>query len=979
MFLNNHSYYSLRYGTLSIDELIEQSIGLGLETVVLTDINTTMGIPEFVKKAEKRGIKPIAGCEFRNGDQLLYIGLARNREGLKELNELQTNYNLGQKTYPDEAPEFNHVFVVYPTGTKACNQLRDNEFIGIRPENVNCLLTSEYGKFTNRLVMLHPVTFRDKSSLFLHQALRAIDHNELISKLTKQQMAGQHEFMFSPDKMKQVFDRYPEIVMNTEKLLDNCSIEIDFISVKNKKAFSQSVYEDKLLLEKLTMEGVIYRYGTNNPEALERVRHELRIIDRLCFSSYFLIAWDIVQFGISSGFYHVGRGSGANSIVAYCLGITDVDPIKLNLYFERFLNPKRTSPPDFDIDYSWRDREQVQQYIFNRYGREHTALLGTTTTFRDRSIYRELGKVFGLPKEEIDSMVTSPDNDITANEISQTINQLARQMVNFPNIRSIHAGGILISEEPITYYSALDLPPKGFPTVQWDMYVAEDLRFEKLDILSQRGIGHIKEAVEIIRENRNEEVDVHQINRFYEDEQVKFQLKTAETNGCFYIESPAMRGLLTKLHCDNYLSLVAASSIIRPGVAQSGMMKEYIQRFHHPEKIKYLHPLMKEQLEETFGVMVYQEDVIKVAHHFAGLDLDEADVLRRAMSGKYRSRVEFQRIENKFFSNCRAKNYPDEISKEVWRQIESFAGYSFSKAHSASYAVESFQSLYLKSHYPLEFQVAVINNFGGFYRTWVYFNEAKRCGATIELPCVNRSRNETRIIEKTIYTGFVHVQNLEQNTVSQLLNNRAQHGDYLSIADFVKRVNIRKEQLVLLIRLGAFRFTGKQKAQLLWEAHLFLTHPVPDAGTRWMFQPQERKYVLPELEHSVLADAYDEIELLGFPVSLSPFDMLETRFRGEVYAKNMMRHLGKKIRMLGRLVTIKYVPTSRKEVMNFGTFIDVRGEFFDTVHFPPSLKVYPFKGDGVYLLLGKIVEEFGFPSLEVDKMAKMPFNPNPKA
>ncbi len=976
MFLNNHSYYSLRYGTLSVDELIDLSFGFGLETVTLTDINTTMGIPEFVKKANEKGIKPVAGCEFHNGDQLLYIGLAHNREGLKELNELQTVHNLAQENYPELAPDFNHVSLVYPMGAKPCNKLRDNEFIGIRPEDVNRLLTSECSKYTHRLVVLHPVTFRNKSGWILHQSLRAIDHNKLISKLVPQQMARPHEYMFAPQKMRQVFERYPEILENTERLLKSCSIEIDFATVKNKKTFTHSRYEDKLLLEKLTLEGMISRYGTNCSEARSRILHELEIIDKLGFCSYFLIAWDIVRFGMSQGFYHVGRGSGANSIVAYCLRITDVDPIKLNLYFERFLNPKRTSPPDFDIDYSWRDREHIQQYIFDRYGKEHTALLGATTTFRDRSIYRELGKVFGLPKEEIDLLFASSNNELVTNEITQKINLLGRQMADFPNIRSIHAGGILISEEPITYYSALDLPPKGLPTVQWDMYVAEDLRFEKLDILSQRGIGHIKEAVEIIKENRNEEVDIHQVDRFFEDEQVKYQLKTAETNGCFYIESPAMRGLLTKLHCDNYLTLIAASSIIRPGVAKSGMMKEYIQRFHYPEKIKYLHKIMEEQLKETFGVMVYQEDVIKVAHHFAGLDLDEADVLRRAMSGKYRSRTEFQRIENKFFSNCRARGYSDMISKEVWRQIESFAGYSFSKAHSASYAVESFQSLFLKAHYPLEFQTAVINNFGGFYRTWVYFNEARRLGASIELPCVNQSRNETRIVGKTIYIGFIHVQNLEQSAVSRLLAERAQNGSYSSLSDFISRVNISKEQLIILIRLGAFRFCGQNKAELLWKAHILLTRPVWIPETRPLFQSQERQYKLPKLEHSVLKDAYDEFELLGFPVSLSLFDMLETRFRGEIHTKTMMEHIGKKVRMLGRLATIKYVPTSRNEVMNFGTFTDIYGEFFDTVHFPPSLKSYPFRGDGVYLLLGKIVEEFGFPSLEVEKMAKMPLKSN---
>lgn len=978
MYLNCHTYYSLHYGTFSISDLLDLAILNGIQTIALTDINTTMGIPEFVKEAELKGIKPIAGCEFRNEDDLLFIGLAENREGLKELNDWQTEHNLQEKTYPANAPEFKHVYVIYPFGRKLPNELLENEFTGIKASQLNKLLTSEYRKRLDKLVVWQPVTFKNQTGKFLHKTLRAIDHNVLISKLQENQFANQLESI-EPKRLIHQFRDYPEIIQNTEVLMESCHISFDFKSVKNKKLFTQSALDDKVLLEKLVSEGMVYRYGKDNKEAQERIRHELEIIDKLGFSSYFLIAWDIVRYGMSCGFYHVGRGSGANSIVAYCLKITDVDPIKLNLYFERFLNPQRTSPPDFDIDYSWRDREHIQEYIFKRYGREHTALLGATSTFKDRSIYRELGKVFGLPKEEIDLLVDNPNDLMNKNKITSLIKTMSDKMVDFPNLRSIHAGGILISEEPLTYYTALDLPPKGFPTTQWDMYMAEDLGFEKLDILSQRGIGHIKEAVDIIRENRGEVVDVHQVERFFQDEQVKFQLRTAETNGCFYIESPAMRGLLTKLHCDNYLSLVAASSIIRPGVAKSGMMKQYIQRFHRPETIQYLHTVMKEQLEETYGVMVYQEDVIKVAHHFAGLDLAEADVLRRAMSGKFRSKVEFQRIVDKYFSNCRERGYPDEIAREVWRQIESFAGYSFSKAHSASYAVESFQSLFLKAHYPLEFMVAVINNFGGFYRTWVYFNEAQRCGAKIELPCVNRSRPETRISGKVIFIGFVHVQNLEQSVISGIVNERQRHGSFSSLSDFIERTAITKEQLVILIRLGALRFTGTSKAELLWKAHMLLNKTVPVAKTKALFEAKPREFNLPKLEQSVLGDAWDEIELLGFPVSLTAFDLLQTNFRGKITAKEMMNHLGETVRMLGRLVTIKYVRTIRNEIMHFGTFTDVQGEFFDTVHFPPSLKNYPFRGDGVYLILGKVVEEFGFPSLEVEKMAKMPFQANPKA
>ncbi len=590
-----------------------------------------------------------------------------------------------------------------------------------------------------------------------------------------------------------------------------------------------------------------------------------------------------------------------------------------------------------------------------------------------------MGKVFGLPKSEIDILVRSPESDTVKNDITMLICTLAKQIVDFPNQRTIHAGGVLISEEPITYYTALDLPPKGFPTTQWDMYLAEELGFEKLDILSQRGIGHIKECVDIVLQSRSLKIDIHQVEAFCNDEKVKSQIRRGETIGCFYIESPGMRGLLKKLHCDNYITLVAASSIIRPGVSKSGMMREYIQRFHHPEKIKYLHPVMKDQLEETYGVMVYQEDVLKVAHHFAGLDLDEADILRRAMSGKFRSKTEFKRIEEKFFLNCKKRGYPDETTNEVWRQIESFAGYSFSKAHSASYAVESFQSLYLKAYYPIEFMVAVINNFGGFYSSWLYFNEAKRSGAKIELPCINSSFNTTTLYGTTIYIGFVHVQNLEQSTIIKILNEREQNGRFQSLSDLMQRVFISKEQLIILIRIGALRQFNPIKAQLLWESHLILTKSPVVTETKSIFNIPQKQYSLPQLDYSVIGYAYDEIELLGFPVSMSAFDLLETNFRGEIFANEMMDNIGKKVRMLGRLVTIKWVPTVRKEIMNFGTFLDVTGEFFDTVHFPPSLKSYPFRGDGIYLVLGKIVQEFGFPSIEVEKMAKMPFKPNPQA
>lgn len=976
MYINCHSYYSLRYGTLTVERLSELAAAAGVQRMVLTDINNTTGVPDFVRECRSRDITPAVGIEFRDGNTLLYIGIARNNEGFRELNEFLTHHNFTGEPLPSRPPSFPNAYVIYPANHQGVNTLKDNEYLGIRPSSAGRLLSTARSELS-KYVILQPVTMESPADYPVHRSLRAIDNNLLLSRLEPHMSASPDEIITPESELIRPFSMWPQVVENTRRLLNDCSLEIDFTTHKNKKIYSASRYDDKLLLEKLAWDGMKYRYGAKNKVAEERVRHELDIIDRLGFSSYFLITWDIIRYSMACGFYHVGRGSGANSVVAYCLKITNVDPIDLNLYFERFINPKRTSPPDFDIDYSWKERDTVTEYIFRRYGHRHTALLGTINTFRGKSIVRELGKVHGLPVEEIDALISSPSAGSNRGEIQDLIFGTGNKIADFPNLRSIHAGGVLISEDPVCCYTALDMPPKGFPTTQWDMYTAEELGYEKLDILSQRGIGHIRESAEVIRANRGVDVDVHAVQQFKKDPLVKDRLRRGDAKGCFYIESPSMRGLLQKLRCDDYLTLVAASSVIRPGVARSGMMRQFIYRFHNPDKFEYIHPVMKDLLSETFGVMVYQEDVLKVCHHFAGLDLSDADTLRRAMSGKYRSHKEMQKITERFFVNCRDKGYPEAITKEVWRQIESFAGYSFSKAHSASYAVESFQSLWLKAHYPLEFMVAVINNFGGFYRTWVYVQEAKREGAIIEAPCINRSTYKTTIYEKTIFIGLIHIQGLETNLAKAIISERDNNGNFNDIDDFISRIGPGLEQTVILIRTGAFRFTGKSKALLLWEAHMLINKGKSETA-RTLFNPEPKKFMMPPFEQSRLEDAYDEIELLGFPVTLTWFDMLQTSFRGEATAAELKGMAGRKVRMVGHLVTVKIIKTVKREWMNFGCFIDNSGEFFDTTHFPQSLSSWPFRGSGTYLIQGKVIDEFGSTSLEVEKLARLPVQPDPR-
>lgn len=979
MYLNTHSYYSLRYGTMLIKDIVNQAVSCNVKAFALTDINNTTGIIDFVNACFKSNIQPIAGIEFRNNNTYLYTGIAKNNEGFRELNDFLSHYRLSKKNLPETAPFFENAFVVYPFGRKSLNELNENEFTGILPDELRKLFSSEYRSNQHKLLIRKPVTFANTYDYELHRHLRAIDNNILLSQLELFHLAAPDEYMIPTGNLIALYNDYPQIVKTTEKLIEDCSFEFDFRSPKNKRVYSDSKQQDVELLKKLAYKGMIYRYGRDNPEAQKRVQHEIELISKLGFASYFLIAWDIVTYSMNRGIYHVGRGSGANSIVAYCLKITDVEPIELNLYFERFINPKRTSPPGFDIDYSWKDRDKVQDYIFERFGSRYTALLGAISTFQGKSILRELAKTYGLPKSEIDAFIKNPKSETAQNNITQKILFLGHQLTNFPNLRSIHAGGIIVSELPITYFTALDLSPKGYQTTQFDMYIAEGIGFEKFDILSQKGIGHIGECADIVKNNKKIDIDIHNTEILKNDQRVKKQLKKGETIGCLYIESPAMRGLLKKLRCDNYTALVAASSIIRLGVAKSGMMREYINRFHNPKGFSYIHPVMEEQLMETFGVMVYQEDVLKICHHFAGLDLADADVLRRLMSGKPRFKNEFQLIADKFFANCKARGYPEAIIKEVWRQIKSFAGYAFSKAHSASYAVESYQSLYLKAYFPVEFMVAVINNFVGFYHTPVYFNEARGCGADIELPCVNQSNYKTRAIGNKIYTGFIHLKSLEIKIAKAIVNEREENGLYSGLCDFISRVSITLEQLKILIRINAFRFSGKTKSQLLWEAHLLLDKARKSVKQPSLFPTPENNFQLPESKQEKLEDAYDEIEFLEFPVTLSYFDLLKTNFRGEIFASQMLQFVGQTVRMVGWLINIKHVWTSKGELMHFGCFIDERGDFFDTVHFSDSLKIYPFRGKGVYLLLGRITSEFDYPGMTVSKMAILPVKADPRA
>ncbi|MDT0643868.1 DNA polymerase III subunit alpha [Zunongwangia sp. F363] len=982
MYLNCHTYYSLRYGTFPVEALCELAIKNKVKALAVTDINNTSACLEFLKIAPEFDITPLVGIDFRNGVEQQYVGIARNNEGFRQLNEHLSHHLHAGKNFETEAPQLSDCQIIYPLEkilSRKKKNFRENEFIGISTESLRKLQFSEYRKLKDKLVLLQSVSFRSKKDYNAHRLLRAIDNNTLLSKLPESEQGSFSHQMLPQKKLEAQFEEFPHILENTRKLMQACQVSFEFGRGQNRnlRVLGKNKGEDEVRLRTRCYEKLPKRYPNAGQEVYERVEKELSAIIKLGFVSYFLINLEIVDYAKSRNYPVIGRGSGANSIVAYIIGITNVDPIELDLYFERFINANRKSPPDFDIDFSWKHRNDVTAHIFETYS--HTALMGTYVTFKPRAVARELGKVLGLPKEEIDKLSAGYFNYKELDELEKLVIRYSALIEGFPNYLSVHSGGILILNEDVHHYAGTFLPPKGFRTIQIDMNIAEEVGIHKFDILAQRGLSKITDAIEIIKRNQPAACieDMENVSVFKKDPAINDLLKVGDCMGVFYVESPAMRGLLTKLQTDNYENLVAASSVIRPGISSAGMKEEFIKRHRDPERRKQAHPVMYKIMPDTYGVMVYQEDVMKVAYRFAGLDLDDADVLRRGMSGKKTSGEQMQKIEQTFRENCKQKGYSEELTTEVWEQISSFAGYAFPKGHSASYAVESYQSLYLKKYFPLEFMVAALNNGGGFYTVETYLQEIRKCGGTIHAPCINKSDHPNTIYGNDIYLGLGYIKELETKVVQQILENRQFFGNFKSLDDFIDRVHISVEQLSILLKINAFRFTGLDKYHLLWKAHFKLSKSKPKATQAVLFKPKHRDFDLPEFEFSRLIEAYDQMELLGFPLT-SHFDLLKFPMKPAVKAAHLKNFIGKEIEIYGNLITAKKTGTVNGKYMYFGTFYDENADIFDTVQFPDTAEKYPLRNKGIYLCRGKVVEELGYISISISWISRQETAPDPR-
>ena len=477
-------------------------------------------------------------------------------------------------------------------------------------------------------------------------------------------------------------------------------------------------------------------------------------------------------------------------------------------------------------------------------------------------------------------------------------------------------------------------------------------------------ISHIFDAIpKIIRKSG---FNIFEYDRVFSDDATKKLIREGNTIGCFYIESPGMRSLLKRTHCDNFELLTAVSSVIRPGVAESGMMKEFIERHKEPKRRKYLLPEMEKYLGETYGVMIYQEDVIKVAHHIVGLTLEEADLLRRAMSGKMRSHKAMELIVDKFFTCCKTKGYSDEVSQKLWKQIESFAGYAFCKAHSASFAVLSFQVAYLKAHYPAEFLAGVLSNGGGYYSSAVYISECRRLGIKVLLPSVNQSDYEYRGKNNTVRIGFIAIKNFEQDSSDIIINERIKNGIFLSLKDFLQRTNLSFIQAEILIKCGAMDCFKKTRPNLLRYLDIYFNNKkLNDSINGNLFANEQSKLeqeAITDRQFSIEEICICEYESFGYMVTKHPLQLFKDEIKtiNVVDSSNMQNYHNRKVKMIGWYMASKRILTSKGEVMKFLSLEDLTGTF-EAVLFPKTYQVYAEQtlSMGPYLVEGKVDAENG--------------------
>ncbi len=885
--LHLHTEYSLLDGACRIKELVKKAKSLNMESLAITDHGSMYGVVEFYKQAKKEGIKPILGFEAyvsprnmtdkdpqKDKNQYHLVLLAQNQEGWQNLIKLCSigfvdGYYYRPRIDHETLRKYKGGIIAlsaclagevqtyllennYDEAVKTALLYKDifgeNNFFlemqdhGIEEQKtVNNLLLKISKETGLKLVATNDVHYINKEDAYFHDVLLCIQMQKTILDEDRMKFPSDEFYLKSHEEMSELFP--DEAIQNTAKIAERCEVELDFNTVHLPEFKVPQEFEKPEYFRKICQEGLEDRYKIISPEIQKRLDYEIGVIEQMGYVDYFLIVWDFIKYARDNNIMvGPGRGSAAGSLVAYSMKITNIDPLKYNLIFERFLNPERISMPDIDVDFCYERREEVIDYVKEKYGQERVAQIITFGTMAARGSIRDVGRALGIPYGEVDFIakkipmtlgmtinsaleVNKELRDLydSDTKVNKLIN-LAMKVEGLPRHASTHAAGVLISKEEVTKYVPLSRN-KDVITTQFNMIELEELGLLKMDFLGLRTLTVIRDAIELIEQNHHAVIDFESCN--YDDKEVYKLFANADTLGIFQFESSGMRAFLKELKPSEFENLSAANALYRPG--PMGQIPVYIKNKLNPDKVTYLHPKLEPILNVTYGCMVYQEQVMQIVRDIGGFTMGRSDLLRRAM-GKKKMDVMLKERQNFIYGKEAENDEPairgavnngvdEKAANEIYDLMVEFAKYAFPKSHSVAYAALAYETAWLKTYYPVEFMAALISSIMGSTGTVsLYIRECKRLGIEILPPDINESMGKFTVENKKIRFGLAAVKNVGSNVIQEIVKTREKKGKFTTFTDFCTKVDtvvLNKRQIESLIKCGAFDFLNARRSQLM--------------------------------------------------------------------------------------------------------------------------------------------------------------------
>jgi DNA polymerase-3 subunit alpha len=999
--LHLHTEYSLLDGAIRIKELVEQAAVFRMPAVAITDHGNLFGAVQFYRHATKAGIKPIIGCEVyvapgsrfekhtpdAEEASFHFVLLAKDNNGYRNLVTLVTKaYTEGFYYKPrididvlkqysggligltsclkGEVPYYLQRGMIDKARERALEYKHilgpENFYIELQDNNLpeqeeaNRRLIELASELHINLVATNDCHYMKKEDSRAHDILLCIQTGKTVKDKNRLHFSSDGFYFKSPEEMKNAFKDIPEAILNTMAIAERCNVEFKL------GANMLPIYElengqtPNALLEKLAIEGMLHRFGAApNTLYAERLRRELDIIKKMGYSSYFLIVWDFISYAKKKGIpVGPGRGSAAGSLVSYCLGITDIDPVKYNLLFERFLNPERISMPDIDVDFCKDRRSEVISYVAEKYGKDHVAQIITFGTMAAKAAIRDVGRALDFPYIEVDRIAKLVPNtlNITIEDTLKVEPQLKALYDSNPRIKeliniamrleglcrhaSTHAAGVVISPTPLTDYTPLyKNPSDGSIMTQFDMGSIEKIGLLKFDFLGLKTLTIIDNALKYIRDN-GKDASLKDIS--FEDKKTFELLSSGHTTGIFQLESAGMRDLLVKISPNRFGDLIAIVALHRPGPMGSGMIDDFIKRKKGKIPVKYDLPQLKESLDETYGVILYQEQVMRIANKLANFTMGQADILRKAM-GKKRPE-EMEKLKEVFIRGAHANGISEKKATRIFDLMAFFAEYGFNKSHSAAYAYLAYQTAYLKAHCPVEFMAATLSaDMDNTDKIVKSITECREMGIAILPPDINQSGQEFKVIGNSIRFGLEAVKGVGASTIESIIESRNTDGPFTSVSNFIERIDprkVNKKVVESLTKAGAFDSLGTTRAKAMELMNRILNessriHTARVFGQQNIFcnSTEETTENLAEWGEEELLKC--EKEALGFYITGHPL----TKYDGQLHkigAKKTseLEELpeGKEIKIGGILRSIKRIQTkSKAEIMAYFRLEDPEG------------------------------------------------------